>query len=200
MTKDFYHQLITQRSWKILQALRKNYDFILIGGWAVWIYTEALKSKDIDLIIDYPALAKFKSDFNLQKNERLKKYEAKIQETEIDIYLPFYSNLGFPIEKIQKQTISRKGFVLPSPEILLILKQVAFSSRQGSIKGEKDKVDIFSLIFSEEFDYNAYQKLIKKEGLDNFKNQLKKLLKTTSAIPQLEITRHQMARLKKKFT
>ena len=50
---EFYHELITEKSFKILQDLRKKIKFILIGGWAVFLYARTLKSKDIDIIIDY---------------------------------------------------------------------------------------------------------------------------------------------------
>jgi hypothetical protein len=45
----YYNDLITQKSWQTLQVLRGRLEFVLIGGWAVYLYTKALKSKDIDL-------------------------------------------------------------------------------------------------------------------------------------------------------
>ena len=53
---EYYQNIITAKSFQILQALKRQYDFILIGGWAVFLYTRTLKSKDIDIIVDYPAL------------------------------------------------------------------------------------------------------------------------------------------------
>lgn len=38
----FYHNLITQKSWEVLKKLKAKYDFILIGGWAVFLYTKSL--------------------------------------------------------------------------------------------------------------------------------------------------------------
>ena len=57
---EFYNDLITRESFTYLQSMRKKYDFILIGGWAVYLYSKSLKSKDIDIIIDYDVLAKIK--------------------------------------------------------------------------------------------------------------------------------------------
>lgn len=99
---NFYHELITQKSWELLVKLRQNYDFILIGGWAVYLYTHALKSKDIDLVLPYEELEKLKEEFMVSKNERLKKYEAKAEGLEIDIYLPYFSNPGLPAEELRK--------------------------------------------------------------------------------------------------
>ena len=87
---EYYQNIITAKSFQILQALKRQYDFILIGGWAVFLYTHTLKSKDIDIIVDYPALEKLRADFDLRKNDRLKKYEISREEIDVDIYVPFF--------------------------------------------------------------------------------------------------------------
>src|SRR3989337_2063355 len=119
---NYYHNLLTSKSWRLLQALRKNYNFILIGGWAVFLYTHALKSKDIDLILEYPELAKIKERFEVSKNNRLKKYEARSAEVEIDIYVPHYSNPGLPAEDLKNFEVSQEGFKTLEKEVLSILK------------------------------------------------------------------------------
>src|SRR3989344_3242484 len=143
---EFYHNLITEKSFKILQDLRKKFEFILIGGWAVFLCGRALKSKDIDIIIDYDELQKLKNDYDVFKNDRLKKYEIKIEGTDIDIYLPYFSELGLKVEEIQNYRQNLEGFLVPIPEVLLILKIYAYLERKGSNKGEKDLIDIFSLL------------------------------------------------------
>ena len=75
---EFYHELITEKSFKTLQELRKKFKFILIGGWAVFLYTKSLKSKDIDMVIDYDELGRIKKAYALSKNDRLKKYDDRI--------------------------------------------------------------------------------------------------------------------------
>ncbi len=132
---ELYHDLITEKSFKTLQDLKRKFKFILIGGWAVFLYTKALKSKDIDIIIDYDELGKLKKEFDITKNERLKKYEAKIEEIDVDIYLPHFSNIGLPIEEIGNYIQSLGGFKVPIPEILLILKTYTFLQRKGTTKG-----------------------------------------------------------------
>ena len=126
---EYYHNIITEKSFQLFQQLRRDYHFILIGGWAVFLYTHSLKSKDIDIVIDYDELEKLKKKFTVVKNDRLKKYEIKIDGIDIDIYLPFYSELGIPAEEIQKYAGTREGFTVPQIEILLILKQVACAGR-----------------------------------------------------------------------
>lgn len=127
----YYHDLITQKSWQLLQSLGKKFDFVLIGGWAVFLYTGALKSKDIDLILDYPQLEQMKNEFSIIKNERLKKYEAKTEEIDIDIYLPFYSDLGVPVEEVVKLTMRLEGFKVPKIELLALLKAKALTERKN---------------------------------------------------------------------
>jgi hypothetical protein len=45
----FWHSELVESSWSTLQQLKNRYEFILVGGWAVYLYTKALKSKDIDI-------------------------------------------------------------------------------------------------------------------------------------------------------
>ncbi|KKT65605.1 MAG: hypothetical protein UW61_C0043G0002 [Candidatus Curtissbacteria bacterium GW2011_GWC1_44_33] len=128
----FYHNLITDKSWKMLILLRKSYDFILIGGWAVYLYTKVLKSKDIDIVVGFDELERLKHDFEVSKNVRLKKYEARAEEIEIDIYVPFYSSLGVPTEDLKKYETQLTGFKVPSKEVLAALKEYALTQRADS--------------------------------------------------------------------
>jgi len=196
---EFYHDLITEKSFKVLQDLRQKFDFILIGGWAIFLYTKTLKSKDIDIVIDYNELEKFKKEFPIFKNERLKKYEAKTEGIDIDIYLPFFSDLGFSIEKIKDHLQSLEGFKVPLPEILLILKTKTYLERKGTTKGEKDFLDIFTLFKNEKIDWEVYKELIKKYNLFELNQKLKEIISSAKAIPELNLLNHQISRLKKKI-
>jgi len=196
---EFYHDLITEKSFKILQDLKRRFDFILIGGWAIYLYTRALKSKDIDIIIDYDVLEKIKKEFNVSKNERLKKYEIKTGEIDIDIYLPFFSDLLFPIETIKKHFQFVEGFQVPIPEILLILKIKTYLERKGTTKGEKDLIDIFSLISNGKINWEKYRELVKKYDLRDTNQRLKEIISSTKAIPQLNLLNHQISRLKREI-
>ena len=196
---EFYHGLITEKSFKILQDLRRKFNFILIGGWAIFLYTKTLKSKDIDIIIDYDQLEKLKKEFNVFKNERLKKYEIKIEGIDIDIYLPFFSDLGFPVEELKNYTQTFEGFIVSIPEILLILKGVTFKERKGTVKGGKDLIDIFSLLKEKQIDWQKYKEIIKKYNLEKINQELKNLVSSQGAIPELKLLNHQIAKLKKEI-
>ena len=195
----FYHDLITEKSFNILQDLRKKFKFILIGGWAVFLYARALKSKDIDIIVDYDELEKIRKEYALFKNDRLKKYEIKAEETDVDIYLPYFSDLGLKPEEIQNYCQSIEGFWVPVAEVLLILKVCAYLDRQGSVKGGKDLIDIFSLLKNVKIDWQKYKELIKKYGQEKLSGELKNLVSGQRAIPELDLSEHKISRLKKEI-
>lgn len=194
---EYYQNLITEKSFKVLQDMKRKYKFILIGGWAVFLYTHSLKSKDIDMIIEYEELEKLRKGFSLNKNDRLKKYEIIIDEIDIDLYLPFYSNPGIKAEEIKNYLNRLKGFSVPKPEILLTLKQKAYSERLGSPKGEKDKIDIISLL-NLGLDFKLYKKILKKYNMESYIEDLKNLLNLITEVPELKLNQFKYSKLKKK--
>ncbi|PIR70370.1 MAG: hypothetical protein COU46_01855 [Candidatus Niyogibacteria bacterium CG10_big_fil_rev_8_21_14_0_10_42_19] len=200
MTMQYYHQIITEKSFKFLQELKKRYRFILIGGWAVFLYSHSLKSKDIDIIIDYSELGKIKEEFDVFKNNRLKKYEIKTGEFDVDIYLPHYSELGVDLEEIKKRTIIKEGFVVPPPEVLVLLKLFAFKERRGSPKGRKDELDIFSLMTLPEFDRNVYKKLVADFNFGSYHALFLDLLKQTTSVKELGLNEQKLAKIKKEIS
>lgn len=196
---EYYKNLITGKSFKILQDLKRRYDFILIGGWAVFLYTRALKSKDIDIIVEYDGLEKLRQAFNLIKNDRLKKYEIVLDEIDIDIYTPFYSDLGIPAEEIRSYAKNIEGFLVPRAEVLLILKQRANLERAGTPKGKKDEIDILGLLQNAGLDLNFYKEILKKYGIESYLVNLRNLLKGTNEAPEIGLNQFKYSRLKKKI-
>lgn len=196
---NFYHNIITSKSWQALIDLKQKYRFILIGGWAVFLYTKALKSKDIDIVMEYDELEKINSEFAVSKNERLKKYEARKEEIEIDIYLPFYSNPGIPAEEIKKLATLQEGFMLPEKEALVLLKQKALIEREASFKGRKDLADLLSLFRLVDFDWLKYKNLANKFQLQEQVKKVAGILKRTTKVGELGLNVHQFARLKRQI-
>ena len=108
-TMEFWNDEITDKSWNKLVELKKEINFVLIGGWAVYLYTKLHKSKDIDIVIDYSSLRQLQVNYILNKNERLKKYEIKMNDGfDIDIYVPNYSRLAIPIKDIISTSTMRE--------------------------------------------------------------------------------------------
>lgn len=194
---EFYHGLITKKSFQTLQELKRKFNFILIGGWAVFLYAHTLKSKDIDIVIDYDELEKLKKEYEIFKNDRLKKYEMKIEEIDIDIYLPYFSQIGFPLEDLKNYLQSREGFMVPKPEILLIMKVYVAQERKGITKGRKDIMDIFSLLSKKIIKWQDYHQIIEKYNLDKINKNLASMVTSQKAIPELNLLNHRISRLKK---
>ncbi len=173
---DYWNDIITEKSWNILQRMRKlPIDFILIGGWAAYLWSGLHKSKDIDIVVrNFDDLKYLKDNYDLRKNDRLKKYEIKMEGFDIDVYVPYYSKLTVPIEDVKVTKI--QNFSVVSSEVLLILKQGAEKDREYSIKGLKDRVDIVTLLLFCEIDFEKYRELLKKYKLNEFRKRLRRIL------------------------
>ena len=184
---EFWNSQLTEKSWKILQDFRKKYDFILIGGWATYLWTKQQKSKDVDIVIDINELQKLKQE-HLSKNDHLKKYEIKVEDIDIDIYVSHYSKLTIPPESLKKHIKKVDGFNVVSPEILIILKQGAYEDRKNSVKGEKDKIDIISLLFFSDFDLKSYKFILSKYSLIHYIGNLISLLRNFNDYNSLNLT------------
>ncbi|MBU1203589.1 MAG: hypothetical protein KKG60_00795 [Nanoarchaeota archaeon] len=179
---QYWNDQTTEKSWDILQQIKGKFKFILIGGWAVYLWTKTAKSKDIDIIIDFNTLSKLKQEYQVNKNTNLKKYEIKIDNIDIDIYLKFFSELTIPAQDIQTTEI--EGFETPKIEELIILKQGAELDRRKSEKGEKDRIDIFSLLFNCSIDFKRYLKILKQSNLTNYFTNLTSLIRSSNPTTQ----------------
>lgn len=194
---EFYHDSVTDKSFRFLAELNKEYRFVLIGGWAVFLYTHALKSKDIDIVLDYDELGKIRENYATSKNDRLKKYEIKTGEFDVDVYVSHYSDLGVPAEYIMRSSEIREGFRVPPLEVLLVLKLYAWQRRRGSIKGHKDELDILALASLPGFSWDDYARLVGNFHLQEEHGSLLSFLKETVSVPELHLNEQQISRLKK---
>jgi len=175
---EFWNDISTRKSWDLLKILNKKLRFIVIGGWAIYIWTNAIKSKDIDVILtDWNDLEKIKESYEPKKNDRLKKYEIIVSGIDVDIYLPHYSQMAIPCDQLVTMTVVKEGFKVLKPEPLLVLKQQALSDRKDSIKGQKDRIDILSLLLSKTINFNEYDQILEKYHLQLFKKELRRMTK-----------------------
>lgn len=194
---DYYRDWVTQKSFEFLKELKRQFRFVLIGGWAVWLYTKQLKSKDIDIVVELAQLDYLKAQYELIKNDRLKKYEIRKGEVEVDVYTPYYSTLGIGAEDIVADARIKDGFRVPSRELLTTLKIVAWSHRRASAKGQKDLLDIISLLDSTPFDPKALGSRVKASHLEEAVDFLRQELQKRSDFHELGLTVHQVSRRKK---
>lgn len=197
---DYYRDTVTQKSWELLLQLKKNYEFVLIGGWAVWLYTQQLKSKDIDIVVELNDLEKLKGKWTIEKNERLRKYQFRQDEVEVDVYAPYYSDLGVPVEVVALNKQLVEGLWVPRVELMLALKAVSLAARRGSAKGQKDWLDIISLLDKVgKFEVRELSKWRKYETVDAGLRLVVDDLRLTTEVKELGLNRHQMAKSKKKW-
>lgn len=198
---EFWNSALTEKSWEILKKLKKEgFRFIIIGGWATYLWTKQNKSKDIDIIIpDYKSLEVLKQKHELRKNDDLKKYEIKKGEIDIDIYLSYYSKLSLPVEELIKLTTKVEGFEVVIPEALLILKQGAEEDRGHSTKGQKDRVDILTIICYTEIDFERYRKLLKENKLEKYRERLKKIIQNFKELKYIGFNENEYSKIKKEL-
>ncbi len=195
----FYHNQITNKSWQELQKLNKDVDFILIGGWAVYLYSQQLKSKDIDIVVDFDQLSLLKRAYSLVKNERLRKYEAISGEVEIDVYLPHYSDLGIPVEDLIGQIRSLEGFKVLKINYLFSLKVYTLAQRGRSLKGRKDFIDLVSLWLTGECESKKIIKIISDYKLQKELTIFLDFVKESVELEELDLSRHQYAKFRKEI-
>jgi len=193
---EYWHDILIEKSWKVLQNIKKEFDFILIGGWATYLWSRTHKSKDVDIIVDFPTLSKLKRDFDLRKNDHLKKYEIRINEIDIDIYVPFYSELP-SLEKIESEVI--EGFKVAKLEYLLVLKQAAEEERSHSEKGEKDRIDIMSLLLNCDVDFKKYYSILKENKKEIYLKRLMQIVKNFKDCKYLNLSPRGLKLKKKKI-
>lgn len=198
---EFWNSLLTEKSWQIMQDLKKeSFRFIVIGGWSAYLWAKTHKSKDIDIIIpDFNELEILQQKYFLRKNDNLKKYEIKIEEIDIDIYLPHYSKLALPFTAMLQNTSRVEGFETVVPEVLLILKQGAELNRRDSIKGQKDRIDIMTLLCCSEIDFNKYRKILSENKLEHFRQRLREIVITFKDLKHLNINVKEFSKKKKKL-
>lgn len=170
--KEFWHESTTQESYKKLQEMSKELDLTVIGGWGVWLWTKQHKSKDIDIIVDFGELGRIKEKYTLEKNEHLRKYEIKMPDFDVDIYVPFYSRLELPVEDMIKERVKIEGINTISCEALLILKQGAEINRRGTIKGQKDIIDILTILIYAPVNFKKYFNLLEKYNKKSLAKEL----------------------------
>jgi len=171
-----WREEVTEKSWRVLQKLRSEFPFILIGGWAVYLYAHRLKSKDVDIIVGLDVLDRLKAGYDIKKNSRLRTYEFTVDGIDVDTYVPFYSDLGIPAEELLETPRDMGGFKVPQPEHLLAAKQKAETERRGSEKGLKDRVDILSLLLFSEVNLIDYAKLLAKHGMSGYLGELRRVV------------------------
>lgn len=169
---EFWNSDITGESWNQLISLSKKYKFVLIGGWAIYMYTKLQKSRDIDMVVDYVQTRPLFADFQMRNNPSLRKYEIKFQKFNVDVYTQFYSRLSVSPQDLLNNYRVIENIMVPRVEEMLILKPGAFYDRKSSMKGQKDRVDIAGLVFYSTVDYSRLRVLLNQYKKESYMDLL----------------------------
>lgn len=184
---ELWNEQAVEKSEKTLKQLREIADFVLIGGWAVYLWTKAVKSIDIDIYMNFDDF--FSAQSKLAErgiftvfNRNLKKYSTKIDEIEIDIYTPDQCDLLVPCKDVfaSKWFEVIEGLKVIKVEPLLLLKLSAELNRKEKLKGFKDRVDILALIRQLEVDLKFLRSLFDKYKAAELKSRLLDIIKDSS--------------------
>jgi hypothetical protein len=122
-------------------------EFIVIGGWAVYSYNARNLTFDGVAVISYEVQGCLRDSYAVTKNARMKK-EQFVGPTGHDIDLYVERQHGLPVDygELHAYAKQRADLWVACPEHLITLKLEAARDRQGSPKGEKDKLDILALL------------------------------------------------------
>lgn len=180
-----WREEIVEKSWEVLLDLKGLGEFILIGGWAVYLWARKLKSRDIDVYLDQDSFYRLQGQLSqrgipVRKNPRLRKFEAIITGVDVDIYTPFLSRLVIPCADVFRDRLFSvvEGFNVAIPEALLLLKAQVAGERWNSEKGLKDRVDIISLLAFVDVKAQAMKALAEKyDGEGKLLDVVKRVLK-----------------------
>lgn len=162
---DFYADAQVRGAQATLARLQKVVpDAVILGGWAIYLYTRGQRSTDVDIAVDFGGLGRLQQEFGagLRKNNNLRKYELILDRVEVDVLVGHFSNAVIPVEDVLEPTRALAGFRVMSPEGLLAMKLCAWLDRIGRTKGDKDEADVLSLLAALSFDWPHYQTIIGK--------------------------------------
>ncbi len=199
---------IYKKSFEILKKIAKaqkqyNFEIVLIGGWAVWIYNKYLKSKDIDIIVSEKDFWKLRNlliqmGFSETHGGHLgKKGFAKLVNTdkiEIDVYDKKIGRTDVKpiIERSVEQRINGFKFSVANVTDLFALKLNSLSERIGSAKGEKDISDLLAIL-DKSYDSIDWNMIDKRILADMFKVLLGNF-KTTQNFYRMDINKYKKIR------
>ena len=160
---QLYRSDQTNAAQDVLEDLRRVApDAIVIGGWAVWLYTEGQRSTDVDIIVDFEGLSRIQAAYGpaVTKNDRIRKYELTVNRVSIDVLVLETSDAGIPVSRLIDPLRTVSGFRVISPEGLIAMKACAWIDRSNTLKGFKDEIDIISMLRHVPISWARYAEIV----------------------------------------
>lgn len=147
MQKQFWNNEKTERSLSTLAFLAGKIDFVLIGGWAVYFYTNAQRSEDVDIAIRISGLNFFKK-YGIEDYGGINIKYSVIEGTVVDLFIEEYADRDLPVpvaDILKSYTVFNGNIKTVDREMLLLLKLWGYF-REDETKLRKDMVDVLSLM------------------------------------------------------
>lgn len=147
MRKQYWNRESTNASLRLLRSMPKELDFVLIGGWAVYMYIGAQKSQDIDIVIGYDHINYFRQ-FGINEYRGGKVRYSNVNGVIVDLFIEDYidTDMPFPSAIIGDNYVKIENIKVVDKNLLLLLKLWGYFSAD-EIKHRKDIIDVVSLLF-----------------------------------------------------
>lgn len=163
MQRQFWNNEKTGKSFKTLQLLAGKVDFVLIGGWAVYLYTNVQRSEDVDIAIRYSDVPFFRG-YGIEEYEGINIKYSVIDGTVVDLFIEEYADKDLPIpvsDIFKNYTILGGNIKTVNKELLLLLKLWGYF-REDEIKLRKDIVDVMSLLLYGGIDIDKFGTMLRE--------------------------------------
>ncbi len=162
MQRQFWSAERTNRSLEVLRALPEGLDFVLIGGWAVYLYVGNQKSEDVDIAINLDKLDFFRK-YGIEGYDGTTIKYSIINGTRVDLFISGYTDrdLPLPISKIMRDYVVIEGMKVVDRELLLLLKLWGYFGHD-EVKIRKDIIDVVSLVFYGSIGFEKFASYIKE--------------------------------------
>ncbi len=148
MPKQFWNREKTDASLKTLRVIAEKIDFVLVGGWAVYMYTGMQKSEDVDIAISYDSLDFFRK-YGINDYGGIKIKYSVVDGTTVGLFIEAYSDVSLPVHvrEIIEHYVLIDNIKVVKKELLLLLKLWVYF-RESELKVDKDIIDVISLLNS----------------------------------------------------
>ncbi len=168
MPRQYYNKVHTEKSFRLLQKLAGEVEFVLIGGWAVNYYVKQQNSLDIDIIIAPETLEYFKK-YGID-NYGIDVMYTTIDAVRVDLFVQGISDkeLLIPIPEIISSSARIGGVKVVKKEVLMLLKFGGYFSFDRT-KTDKDIIDVVGLLFYGSIDLDEVKRYTDKYGIDERK-------------------------------
>jgi len=160
MPMQFWNEEQTKKSRELLNMLASSVDFVLIGGWAVYMYIRQQMSLGVDLAITYNSLEYFRK-YGINDYKDMKVKYSIVNGVYVDLFIEDFSDkdLPVPVSTILKEYNIIEGIKVVDKELLLLLKLWGYF-RADEQKIRKDMLDVLGLMLYGDIDLKKFKAYI----------------------------------------